>query len=65
MKEVFFDVLFIGFIGILLLKKDKQKSIEVFGSYIGNFYKFDEVVEDGVVLDLLYEVCDVEQFVID
>ena len=65
MKLILPDSLFIGFTGTPLLKKDKQKSIEVFGPYIGNPYKFDEAVEDGVVLDLLYEARDVEQFVSD
>lgn len=65
MKEVLPDALFIGFTGTPLLKKDKAKSIEIFGSYIGNPYKFDEAVADGVVLDLLYEARDVEQFVTD
>jgi len=65
MKMILPEALFIGFTGTPLLKKDKQKSIEVFGSYIGNPYKFDEAVEDGVVLDLLYEARDVEQFVTD
>lgn len=65
MKEVLPDALFVGFTGTPLLKKDKAKSIEVFGSYIGEPYKFDEAVEDGVVLDLLYEARDVEQFVTD
>lgn len=65
MNTILPDALFIGFTGTPLLKKDKQKSIEVFGPYIGNPYKFDEAVEDGVVLDLLYEARDVEQFVTD
>lgn len=65
MKDVLPDAMFIGYTGTPLLKKDKQKSIEVFGSYIGKPYKFDEAVEDGVVLDLLYEARDVEQFVTD
>lgn len=65
MKLILPDAMFIGFTGTPLLKKDKQKSIEVFGPYIGNPYKFDEAVEDGVVLDLLYEARDVEQFVTD
>lgn len=64
-KLILPDSLFIGFTGTPLLKKDKQKSIEIFGPYIGNPYKFDEAVEDGVVLDLLYEARDVEQFVTD
>lgn len=65
MKMILPDAMFIGFTGTPLLKKDKQKSIEVFGPYIGNPYKFDEAVEDGVVLDLLYEARDVAQFVTD
>lgn len=65
MKAILPDALFIGFTGTPLLKKDKQKSIEVFGPYIGEPYRFDEAVEDGVVLDLLYEARDVEQFVTD
>jgi type I restriction enzyme R subunit len=65
MKMILPDALFIGYTGTPLLKKDKQKSIEIFGPYIGNPYKFDEAVADGVVLDLLYEARDVAQFVTD
>ncbi|MEO0900248.1 MAG: HsdR family type I site-specific deoxyribonuclease [Bacteroidota bacterium] len=65
MKAIMPEALFIGFTGTPLLKKDKQKSIEIFGPYIGNPYKFDEAVADGVVLDLLYEARDVAQFVTD
>lgn len=50
----------IGFTGTPLLKKDKQTSREVFGEFI-HTYKFDEGVEDGVVLDLRYEARDVDQ----
>ena len=56
--------IFIGFTGTPLLKKDKKKSLEVFGKYI-HTYKFDEAVKDGVVLDLLYEARDVDQHVLD
>lgn len=56
--------IFIGFTGTPLLKKDKKKSLEIFGSYI-HTYKFDEAVKDGVVLDLLYEARDVDQHVQD
>ena len=56
--------IFIGFTGTPLLKKDKKKSLEVFGKYI-HTYKFDEAVKDGVVLDLLYESRDVDQHVLD
>ncbi|HED37544.1 MAG TPA: HsdR family type I site-specific deoxyribonuclease, partial [Ignavibacteria bacterium] len=54
------DALFIGFTGTPLLKKDKKKSIEVFGKYI-HTYKFDEAVKDEVILDLRYEARDIEQ----
>jgi type I restriction enzyme R subunit len=64
MKAILPDALFIGFTGTPLLKKDKKKSIEIFGSYI-HTYKFNEAVEDGVVLDLLYEARDVDQRVLD
>jgi type I restriction enzyme R subunit len=60
MKVVLPDALFIGFTGTPLLKKDKKKSLEVFGRYI-HTYKFDEAVEDKVVLDLRYEARDVDQ----
>lgn len=54
------EALLIGFTGTPLLKKDKSTSIETFGPYI-HTYKFDEGVEDGVVLDLRYEARDVDQ----
>ncbi len=54
------DTVFIGFTGTPLLKKDKQTSLEVFGKYI-HTYKFNEAVEDGVVLDLVYEARDIDQ----
>jgi type I restriction enzyme R subunit len=55
------DSIFIGFTGTPLLKSDKiSSSFEVFGEYI-HTYKFDEGVEDGVILDLRYEARDVEQ----
>jgi type I restriction enzyme, R subunit len=60
MKEILPDALFIGFTGTPLLQEDKQKSIEVFGSYI-HTYKFNEAVADGVVLDLRYEARDIDQ----
>ena len=58
------NTVFIGFTGTPLLKKDKKKSLEVFGRYI-HTYKFDEAVKDGVILDLLYEARDVDQHVMD
>jgi len=54
--------MFIGFTGTPLLKADKQKSIEVFGTYI-HTYKYDEAVKDQVVLDLRYEARDIDQYI--
>lgn len=54
------DATLIGFTGTPLLKSDKKTSLEIFGSYI-HTYKFNEGVEDGVVLDLRYEARDVDQ----
>lgn len=55
------DVMLIGFTGTPLLHTDKKKSIETFGSYIHS-YKFNEAVDDGVILDLRYEPRYVEQY---
>lgn len=59
MKAILKNAVFIGFTGTPLLKKDKQTSHEVFGEYI-HTYKFNEAVEDGVVLDLMYEARDID-----
>ncbi len=60
MKAILPHAMFIGFTGTPLLKADKEKSIEVFGTYI-HTYKFDEAVKDKVVLDLRYEARDIDQ----
>ncbi len=60
MKAMMPNAIFVGFTGTPLLKKDKQTSMEVFGGYI-HTYKFSEGVEDGVVLDLVYEARDIDQ----
>jgi type I restriction enzyme R subunit len=62
MKALLPGAMFIGFTGTPLLKKDKKKSLEVFGPYI-HTYKYDEAVRDGVVLDLRYEARDIDQYV--
>jgi len=62
MKKILPNAVFIGFTGTPLLKKDKQNSIEVFGSYI-HTYKFNEAVTDKVVLDLRYEARNVDQYI--
>ena len=60
MKAMLQNAVFIGFTGTPLLKQDKQTSLEVFGKYI-HTYKFNEAVEDEVVLDLVYEARDIDQ----
>ncbi|SET39479.1 type I restriction endonuclease subunit R [Geodermatophilus poikilotrophus] len=61
MKQLLPGAMFIGFTGTPLLKQDKATSIETFGSFI-HTYKFDEAVDDGVVLDLRYEARNIDQF---
>ena len=60
MKALMPNAVFMGFTGTPLLKKDAATTLEVFGSYI-HTYKFNEAVEDRVVLDLLYEARDIDQ----
>jgi type I restriction enzyme R subunit len=60
MKAMMPNAVLIGFTGTPLLKRDRQTSLEVFGGYI-HTYKFSEGVEDGVVLDLIYEARDIDQ----
>ncbi|MEU8772650.1 HsdR family type I site-specific deoxyribonuclease [Streptomyces sp. NPDC048606] len=60
MKDLLPGAMFVGFTGTPLLKADKATSMETFGSFI-HTYKFDEAVEDGVVLDLRYEPRSIDQ----
>ena len=62
MKEILPDSVFIWFTGTPLLKRDKRdiSSNETFWKYI-HTYKFDEAIQDNVVLDLRYEARNVEQ----
>ena len=60
MKELLPGAMLVGFTGTPLLKDDKKRSIETFGPYI-HTYKYDEAVNDGVVLDLRYEARDIDQ----
>jgi type I restriction enzyme, R subunit len=61
MRKILPGAMFIGFTGTPLLRSDKESSLETFGPYIGKPYRFDEAVEDGVVLDLRYEARDIDQ----
>jgi len=60
MKKILPDAIFIGFTGTPLLSQDKATTIETFGKYI-HIYKFDQAVQDGVILDLRYEARDIDQ----
>jgi type I restriction enzyme R subunit len=60
MKAVMPGAVFIGFTGTPLMKADRELTRQTFGDYI-HTYKFREGVEDGVVLDFVYEARNVEQ----
>lgn len=60
MKKLVPNAIVIGFTGTPLLKTNKKTSLEKFGKYI-HTYKYDEAVEDKVVLDLRYESRNIEQ----
>ena len=60
MKRWLKDAIFIGFTGTPLLRKDRQMTRDVFGTYI-HTYKFHQAVADKVILDLKYEARDVPQ----
>ena len=60
MKAILPGATLIGFTGTPLLRADKRRSVEIFGPYI-HTYKYDEAVDDKVVLDLSYEARDIDQ----
>lgn len=63
MKEIILpNAMYIGFTGTPLLKTDKKTSVEIFGTFIHE-YRFDQAVADKVVLDLLYEARDINQYI--
>lgn len=50
MRAVMGDsVMLVGFTGTPLLREDKKRSVETFGTYIHS-YRFNEAVADGVIL---------------
>lgn len=55
------DVMMIGFTGTPLLHTQKKDTWQTFGQLI-HAYRFNEAVEDGVILDLRYESRKVDQF---
>ena len=64
MKAIMPKAIFYGFTGTPLLKKDRATTIETFGRYV-HTYKYSEGVEDGVVLDMVYQSRDIEQSLSD
>ena len=62
MKSIMPDSVFVGFTGTPLLKVDKEHktTATLFGGFI-HTYKFDQAVNDGVVLDLRYEARNIPQ----
>jgi type I restriction enzyme R subunit len=60
MKRWLASAIFIGFTGTPLLRRDRQMTRDVFGTYI-HTYKFHQAVADRVVLDLKYEARDIPQ----
>ena len=64
MKTLMPKATLIGFTGTPLLKSDKPTSLATFGTYI-HTYKFNEAVDDGVVVDLRYEARDIDQYLSD
>ncbi|MCX6875291.1 MAG: HsdR family type I site-specific deoxyribonuclease [Verrucomicrobia bacterium] len=60
MKRWLEGAIFVGFTGTPLLRKDRETTREIFGTFI-HTYKFHEAVADKVVLDLKYEARDVPQ----
>lgn len=64
MKRWLESAIFIGFTGTPLMRRDRQMTRDVFGTYI-HTYKFHQAVADKVVLDLKYEARDVPQRLTD
>lgn len=60
MRAIMPNAVFVGFTGTPLLKKDRESTLAIFGKYI-HTYKFKEAVEDGVILDLVYDARDIDQ----
>ncbi|EAR23465.1 hypothetical protein [Nitrococcus mobilis] len=60
MKTLLPEAVLIGFTGTPLLKKRQAQEHRVLGPYI-HTYKYDQAVNDGVVLDLRYQARDIDQ----
>ena len=55
MNDVLPNAFKIGFTGTPLLKKDKTNTYLKFGQRIGNAYRFEDGIRDGVIVPLVYD----------
>ncbi|HWQ72181.1 MAG TPA: type I restriction endonuclease subunit R [Desulfitobacteriaceae bacterium] len=55
MNEVLPNAIKIGFTGTPLLKKNKNNTFRKFGELIGEPYRFEDGIRDGVIVPLVYE----------
>lgn len=55
MNQVLPNAIKIGFTGTPLLKKDKNNTYKKFGKLIGEPYRFEDGIQDGVIVPLVYE----------
>lgn len=55
MNEVLPNAIKIGFTGTPLLKKDRNNTFRKFGDLIGDPYRFEDGIRDGVIVPLVYE----------
>lgn len=55
MNEVLPNAFKIGFTGTPLLRKDQSNTYLKFGKQIGNSYRFEDGIRDGVIVPLVYD----------
>ena len=55
MNEVLPNAFKLGFTGTPLLRKDKTNTYLKFGRQIGNSYRFEDGIRDGVIVPLVYD----------
>jgi len=55
MNQVLPNAIKIGFTGTPLLKRDKNNTYSKFGRLIGEPYRFEDGISDGVIVPLVYE----------
>lgn len=55
MNQVLPNAIKIGFTGTPLLKRDRNNTYKKFGKLIGEPYRFEDGIQDGVIVPLVYE----------